>query len=266
MARTASAFSTGRSGGQAEPRRLEFSAKTGQLSVVEIEADPRSGFHKQATALAVGHKAILGLHSIFHGFVSFAPKFEQRLQPWSPGRPVMSMPPDMNDPIETIKLPLLIEGHGSLGLMLTSVIAINSIKDMLDRLSWTNEAQSGDVPVVTIAAGRPVTLRDRPGETFYAPAFTVVGWISVEAAGLGPRVTATPTATIGHADQPLHRPLPAPAPTTATTTPAGAAAGVPWDLPEPRPLPPVTPSAPAAGQAAANELVTVDPFEVFRRH
>jgi hypothetical protein len=286
MTRALSSFATGRFGGGSEPKRLEYSTKTGVLSVADVEPDPRGGYTKQLTPLRPGHKMVVGTHSIFHGYCEFTPKFQQRMQPWSPGAPVLPQPDDWDSPIEAIKLPFLVEAHGPLWLLLSAVIPMNALKDFLDRISWTPEAQQGLVPLTALAEPRTVTLRDRPGEVFYSPLFAVERWVGVEEARLGPRVTAVPAI----AGEQMQRPALPQTPTTPgqppTSTapaqrpppplsPAAAAAPVsnpdpPWEMPEPKPLPPVQPAPSAAAEpqlalAAAPSAPAHDPFEVFRR-
>jgi hypothetical protein len=273
--RTASAFATGRYGGQAEPRRLEWNTKAGQLSVADIEPDPHGGYKKTLAPLSPGVEMVIGFHSVLHGYTEFAPKFQQQLQPWSPGLPVIPVPSDWANPVETIKLPLLVDRFGPLWLMLTATIAINAFKDLFDRVSWTKEAQDSLLPLVGLEPSRAVILRDRPGETYHAPAFAVKSWVSVQDAGLGPRITAVPTATLGHDLKPLHRlptqpaalseprPLPEPSPQTEP-----ASSSLPWEsTSQPQPLPAAPLSAPvqSAAIAAASAVPSTDPFAIFRR-
>jgi hypothetical protein len=293
VSKVLSNFGTGRSGGQGEPRRLEFNTKTGILAVVDLSPDPRGAFTKQYTQLQPGHLMVVGFHHILHGWAEFAPKFQVRLQPWSPGAPVMPKPPDWISPVEALKLPVLVEGFGALWLLLTAVIPMNAIHDLLDRTAYTAEAQAGGIPLTALAHPREVIIRDRPGDVFYSLVLDVQRWVSIEDARLGPRVTAiqaigrAPTLRPALTQQP-GAPVQVPPPVRPMPPAAAGAAAVrdgvpPWeDLPQPQPQPlaPVqSVAAPATTQptpaiiepqtaplaAMAATASASDPLEIFRR-
>jgi hypothetical protein len=251
-----SAFTTGRTAAAFDPVRLEFSAKTGIWSVVHVQPNPSGGYSRDVTELQVGHNAVVGVHAVFHGYTVFAPSFDQRLRPWAPDQAPLEPPREWASPSEAIKLPLLVDKYGPLWILVTSVIAMNAVMQMLEGWSVEPEYQQGQLPIVAISKGRPVKIKDRPGETFYAPVLTRQGWCPLEQAQLGKRVTPI-LAPAMRAPQ-----LSAP-PGQPTITAASAVVELPWEeTPQPKPLPEVKT---AATPPAASTTGTPDPFDIFRR-
>jgi hypothetical protein len=259
---SASAFTTGRTASSFDPTQMEFSAKTGSWAVVHVYPKPDGGYARDVTELTPGHNMVVGTHAIFHGYVTFNPSFDQRLRPWSPDQAPMSPPQEWTAPSEAIRLPLLVDRYGPLWWTATSIIALNATMAQIEVWAATPEFQQGQLPVVEIGKSRPVKIKDRPGETFYAPVLQHVGWVPLEQAQLGPRVTPI-------------LPPPAVRPRLLSNTPVPlvqpaiqAKPGVtdlPWEeTVVPKPLPTAA-SDQAASPDKATTASSADPFAIFRR-
>jgi hypothetical protein len=255
-----SAFITGRTASTFDPTRVEFNAKTGVWAVVYVHPKPEGGFARDVTELSPGHNLVVGVHAIFHGYVTFNPSFDQRLRPWSPDQAPMSAPQEWPSPSEAIRLPLLVDRYGPLWWMVTATISLNAIMSQIEEWSVVPEFQQGQLPIVAIGRPRPIKIKDRPNETFYGPVLQLIGWVLPERAQLGQRVTPILPPAVR-----LHLLSNPPVPSIQPVIQAKPeAADVRWEEAAiPKPLPPVHdhPVAPSASAAAAAES---DPFNIFR--
>jgi hypothetical protein len=244
-----SAFARGRSAPTFDPVRLEYSSKAGTWTVVHVQPSASGGYSKDVTQLQLGQSVIPGTHCIYHGYVTFTPSFDQQLRPWAPEQPPMPPPQGWASPVEALKFPLLVDRFGPLWLMVTSVIAMNSLMAMLEEWSSAPEFQEGQLPICELAESRPIKIKDRPGETFYAPALSRVAWCQLEQTQLGTRVTPILP--------PVTRPKRlAPHPVQEPIKLVDSSHDLPWeDVPQPKPLPEVSTGKPPSA----------DPFDVFRR-
>jgi hypothetical protein len=258
---SASAFTTGRTASSFDPVRAEFGAKTGSWAVVHVHPKPEGGYARDVTELSPGHNAVVGVHAIHHGWVTFNPSFDQRLRPWSPDQTPMSPPQGWVSPSEAIKLPLLVDRYGPLWWMATSIIALNAMMAQIEVWASAPEFQQGQLPIVEIGQSRPIKIKDRPGETFYAPVLLQRGWTPLEQAQLGPRVTPIlpPPAVRPHL---LSNP---PQPVQPVIQAKPEATDLPWEeTPVPKPLP-VAASDQVASPDKAAPAPSADPFAIFRR-
>jgi hypothetical protein len=280
LSKRLSGFATGQTARQFDTKWLQYGTTTGVLSVVESVPDSQGNWLKQQTALATGHQMILGMHSLFHGWVQFQPPpRREQLHAWAPGVAMLPCPTDWENPQEALKFPILVNQHGPLWLTLTANIPLTGMLNFFSRLGVEPEGRVGRLPKVKLAPSRVVMLRDWPGKVFYDLVFEIIGWVGEDQVHLGPRVTPPPVLTaqaLVNPPPPVQPALttqstvaispPSNPPTAAPTAAATLAASIdvpPWDVPQPQPLPPVTPSAVPPSPASAP--AAHDPFEIFRR-
>jgi hypothetical protein len=141
------------------------------------------------------------------------------------------------------------------------MIALNAIMSQIEAWSISPEFQQGQLPIVQIGRSRPVKINDRPGEAFYAPVLPQIGWVLLEQAQLGQRITPIlpPPAVRSHL---LSTP---PLSVQPVIQARPEATELPWETtPMPKPLPSMA-SAQAASPGNASIPPATDPFDIFRR-